>query len=124
MTITTFFFFFFNDTATTEIYTLSLHELFRSLNPELLQAVERHAGPDTTDWPPEFVRIPPQHEGGRGGTATRGEQYDDPGDAGSTGEHDAPPRQGKHNILFQGAIGHVSHPSRAAHRRRARHRGR
>src|SRR3712207_7422433 len=24
------FFFFFNDTATTEIYTLSLHELFRS----------------------------------------------------------------------------------------------
>src|SRR3989441_12019460 len=25
-----FFFFFFNDTATTEIYTLSLHELFRS----------------------------------------------------------------------------------------------
>src|SRR6266850_133949 len=40
------------------------------LNPELFQAVERHAGPDTTDWPPEFVRIPPQHEGGRGGTAT------------------------------------------------------
>src|SRR3989454_677514 len=28
------FFFFFNDTATTEIYTLSLHELFRSL-PEV-----------------------------------------------------------------------------------------
>src|SRR5471030_2489186 len=26
-----FFFFFFNDTATTEIYTLSLHELFRSI---------------------------------------------------------------------------------------------
>src|SRR5256885_8750266 len=25
-----FFFFFFNDTATTEIYTLSLHDLFRS----------------------------------------------------------------------------------------------
>src|SRR5687768_18531668 len=25
-----FFFFFFNDTATTEIYTLSLHALFRS----------------------------------------------------------------------------------------------
>src|SRR5438034_11792639 len=25
-----FFFFFFNDTATTEIYTLSLHTLFRS----------------------------------------------------------------------------------------------
>src|SRR2546430_13736762 len=28
------FFFFFNDTATTEIYTLSLHELFRSLPGE------------------------------------------------------------------------------------------
>src|SRR6266850_4880703 len=27
------FFFFFNDTATTEIYTLSLHELFRSRPP-------------------------------------------------------------------------------------------
>src|SRR2546430_4839667 len=27
---TTFFFFFFNDTATTEIYTLSLHDAFRS----------------------------------------------------------------------------------------------
>src|SRR5688572_31539945 len=27
---THFFFFFFNDTATTEIYTLSLHTLFRS----------------------------------------------------------------------------------------------
>src|SRR5437016_6426514 len=26
-----FFFFFFNDTATTEIYTLSLHDVFRSL---------------------------------------------------------------------------------------------
>src|SRR5688572_33501374 len=29
-----FFFFFFNDTATTEIYTLSLQTLFRSLFPE------------------------------------------------------------------------------------------
>src|SRR2546427_56994 len=28
-----FFFFFFNDTATTEIYTLSLHALFRSTSP-------------------------------------------------------------------------------------------
>ena len=26
------FFFFFNDTATTEIYTLSLHDVFRSTN--------------------------------------------------------------------------------------------
>src|SRR5256885_7912298 len=33
---TTFFFFFFNDTATTEIYTLSLHDalpIFRPVNP-------------------------------------------------------------------------------------------
>jgi len=30
MTTDIFAFFFFNDTATTEIYTLSLHELFRS----------------------------------------------------------------------------------------------
>src|SRR5471030_3351997 len=29
-----FFFFFFNDTATTEIYTLSLHDAFRSSGPE------------------------------------------------------------------------------------------
>src|SRR5467141_4675599 len=28
-----FFFFFFNDTATTEIYTLSLHDAFRSREP-------------------------------------------------------------------------------------------
>src|SRR6202011_6359719 len=27
------FFFFFNDTATTEIYTLSLHDAFRSVQP-------------------------------------------------------------------------------------------
>src|SRR3989454_9872971 len=31
------FFFFFNDTATTEIYTLSLHELFRSLQSKSYQ---------------------------------------------------------------------------------------
>src|SRR3989442_9401217 len=85
------------------------------LNPELLQAVERHAGPDTTDWPIEFVRIPPQHEGGRGGTATRGEQYDDPGDAGSTDEHThLHALEGRHNILFRGAISHVSLSTRVA----------
>src|SRR2546425_5358439 len=37
---TFFFFFFFNDTATTEIYTLSLHELFRS-RLELPEQVDR-----------------------------------------------------------------------------------
>ena len=31
---TTVVFFFFNDTATTEIYTLSLHDVFRSNNGE------------------------------------------------------------------------------------------
>src|SRR5256885_6531687 len=34
------FFFFFNDTATTEIYTLSLHDAL----PILPSAVERHGG--------------------------------------------------------------------------------
>src|SRR5688572_32970482 len=29
--------FFFNDTATTEIYTLSLHDAFRSLRPRVLR---------------------------------------------------------------------------------------
>src|SRR2546422_2130371 len=37
-----FLFFFFNDTATTEIYTLSLHELFRSTPGTLRQ--RRHRG--------------------------------------------------------------------------------
>src|SRR2546425_7675589 len=32
-----FSFFFFNDTATTEIYTLSLHTLFRSLTEEKIE---------------------------------------------------------------------------------------
>src|SRR6266496_6653016 len=34
-----FFFFFFNDTATTEIYTLSLHDALPISNPERLRAV-------------------------------------------------------------------------------------
>ena len=36
------FFFFFNDTATTEIYTLSLHDAFRSkLKSLILAQIER-----------------------------------------------------------------------------------
>src|SRR3989442_3813119 len=35
-----FFFFFFNDTATTEIYTLSLHDALPISGPENLQADE------------------------------------------------------------------------------------
>src|SRR5437588_4988544 len=37
-------FFFFNDTATTEIYTLSLHELFRSLTQSSRKAMPRVSG--------------------------------------------------------------------------------
>src|SRR2546430_3719500 len=47
-----FFFFFFNDTATTEIYTLSLHDALpifrvrRVLTGELLDQPHRHLGRD------------------------------------------------------------------------------
>src|SRR2546426_12044170 len=42
-------FFFFNDTATTEIYTLSLHELFRSLAKEIVaEAVPLDCGVNVT----------------------------------------------------------------------------
>src|SRR5216683_6607614 len=37
------FIFFFNDTATTEIYTLSLHDLFRSLQTQRLDPGPRDA---------------------------------------------------------------------------------
>src|SRR5438874_5865956 len=39
--ISVFFFFFFNDTATTEIYTLSLHDVFRSGPEPKIATVER-----------------------------------------------------------------------------------
>ena len=39
-----FLFFFFNDPATTEIYTLSLHELFRSTGDTVLVEFMAHAG--------------------------------------------------------------------------------
>src|SRR2546422_5583304 len=53
-------FFFFNDTATTEIYTLSLHTLFRSLHPRGIDA-EFIAGSAI------MIRIQeqPDHVGGR-----------------------------------------------------------
>src|SRR5437588_12939340 len=38
---TFFFFFFFNDTATTEIYTLSLHDALPILNGELVRRLRR-----------------------------------------------------------------------------------
>src|SRR2546430_7197388 len=39
-----FFFFFFNDTATTEIYTLSLHDALPICLPRLLERRARHFG--------------------------------------------------------------------------------
>src|SRR2546426_2469718 len=76
---TLFFFFFFNDTATTEIYTLSLHDalpIYRLHVPPLAKFLERYrafaaadarvhrALPDRIDQgdrglrPPEFIRLP------------------------------------------------------------------
>src|SRR5215203_7099858 len=43
-----FFFFFFNDTATTEIYTLSLHDAFRS--PSRPPMPRRRAPPCARSW--------------------------------------------------------------------------
>src|SRR6266480_7463638 len=42
-----FFFFFFNDTATTEIYTLSLHDALPTLPPHVLH---RNPGSMTPRW--------------------------------------------------------------------------
>src|SRR2546430_13082575 len=42
MTTFCFFFFFFNDTATTEIYTLSLHDALPILRPVLLRQRRRN----------------------------------------------------------------------------------
>src|SRR2546427_6821039 len=44
-----YFFFFFNDTATTEIYTLSLHDAL---------PIWRHAGADHRDHAADLPRIP------------------------------------------------------------------
>src|SRR5471030_3234191 len=45
--LTCFLFFFFNDTATTEIYTLSLHD---ALPISAIQPIVREAGGTFTDW--------------------------------------------------------------------------
>src|SRR5690242_21574472 len=47
MSLFLFFFFFFNDTATTEIYTLSYTTLFRS--PAISQALHRRGHPGHAD---------------------------------------------------------------------------
>src|SRR2546422_6051697 len=52
-----FFFFFFNDTATTEIYTLSLHDALPiSEHGELLRA----AGAEVVEFDPLTDALPPQ----------------------------------------------------------------
>src|SRR2546422_5798868 len=50
---TIFFFFFFNDTATTEIYTLSLHDAL----PISLRRGPRLAAPITVDLTPPTVEV-------------------------------------------------------------------
>src|SRR5687768_17946513 len=69
-----FFFFFFNDTAPTEIYTLSLHTLFRS--SQSLEIASEHAGTGRRlGWPVEpwvSHRDLPIACGGRG---TRSEEH-------------------------------------------------
>src|SRR3712207_6968684 len=55
-----FFFFFFNDTATTEIYTLSLHDAL-PICPALLAVVPRHrARGRTGDAQDRVLHPPPQ----------------------------------------------------------------
>src|SRR3712207_7095955 len=44
-------FFFFNDTATTEIYTLSLHDALPILVMILLGAISLRAAYEAVDWP-------------------------------------------------------------------------
>src|SRR3712207_8259826 len=70
-------FFFFNDTATTEIYTLSLHDAFRSRGQNLRargrrpQALHQRVGEDH--------RSPARHGGARGGPRRVGGREDLPG---------------------------------------------
>src|SRR2546429_9649637 len=63
-----FFFFFFNDTATTEIYTLSLTTLFRSRFPRI-----RTSRPTSSGSPPN---LPSPVSGSRSTTGrTRSEEH-------------------------------------------------
>src|SRR5258708_8986280 len=54
-------FFFFNDTATTEIYTLSLHDalpICRALRPSQVHAARRRARAASTAWAPSRQAAP------------------------------------------------------------------
>src|SRR5258706_16149690 len=63
-----FFFFFFNDTATTEIYTLSLHDALPILDRKAQLFVDHEEGLATEGAPQiaraEAVRFEPAHAGG------------------------------------------------------------
>src|SRR5215203_6901274 len=54
------FFFFFNDTATTEIYTLSLHDAFRSRRDKPRSTGTRH-GPPHPDRDRKSTRLNSSH---------------------------------------------------------------
>src|SRR5256885_10967699 len=64
-----FFFFFFNDTATTEIYTLSLHDALPISEPDAALRIDR-----------QIVRlvvvVPVEQESGRRGRAVPGKMED------------------------------------------------
>src|ERR1019366_2397185 len=94
-----FFFFFFNDTATTEIYTLSLHDALPIYGPsDTLDSLgNRSRGgeeaatleDDVLDEMAEPAGIPPlmarahaEHERHRGGPALRHRRRDEPGTVG------------------------------------------
>src|SRR5437588_10864487 len=56
-----FFFFFFNDTATTEIYTLSLHDALPILNPNLLFAGTEFGAFFTVDGGKKWIQRSEEH---------------------------------------------------------------
>src|SRR3989442_9343056 len=56
-----FFFFFFNDTATTEIYTLSLHDALPISRTGCHSGARRPGGPEADDPDPKPLSSPPSH---------------------------------------------------------------
>src|SRR5256885_13800037 len=73
-----FFFFFFNDTATTEIYTLSLHDALPILRPQVIpDHGERRVPPPEVQQQERHLIVPVRRVGiggiGRGAGRGRGE---------------------------------------------------
>src|SRR3712207_8220527 len=62
-----FQFFFFNDTATTEIYTLSLHDALPICLAGVVQAVGAHRVRVHPEQPGELAAVRGEHRGGRAG---------------------------------------------------------